>query len=162
MGRIAYIGLGSNLGNKRDNCLRAVSLIDNVPGCRVEERSRFYKTEPVGTEGQDWYVNGAIALSSEISARDLLENLISIETSMGRRRRKRWESRSIDLDILLFGGDIIKEKDLIIPHPLMHLRRFVLVPLCQLAPNLVHPVLGSTVIELLENIPEEGQEVLPA
>lgn len=161
MGKIAYIGLGSNLGGKRDNCLRAISLINRVPGCHVKEKSRFYKTEPVGTEGQDWYINGAIALSSEISAKDLLGNLLSIEARMGRRRRKRWESRSIDLDILLFGGDIIQERNLIIPHPLMHLRRFVLVPLAQLAPNLVHPVLGRTISELLESIPEKGQDVYP-
>ena len=162
MSKIAYIGLGSNLEDKRDNCLRAISLINKTPGCSIKERSRFYRTEPVGTEGQDWYLNGAIALSSEISAKDLLGNLISIEVRMGRRRRKRWESRSIDLDILLFGGDIIEEKNLIIPHPLMHLRRFVLVPLAQLAPNLVHPVLGRTISELLESIPEKGQDVFPA
>jgi 2-amino-4-hydroxy-6-hydroxymethyldihydropteridine diphosphokinase len=85
--------------------------------------------------------------------------LLTIEQDMGRIRRKRWESRIIDLDLLLFGLEVINEKHLTVPHPLMHERRFVLVPLVQLEPNLTHPSLGLTMSELLARLPEEGQEV---
>jgi len=157
----AYIGVGSNLGDKLKNCLTAINLADKLPGCRVERKSRFYRTEPVGVEGQDWYVNAVISMRTEIQARELLDGLLAIEAGIGRTRKGRWESRPIDLDILLFGKDVVNGKDLIIPHPRMHLRRFVLVPMTELAPNLVHPVLSKTMAELLRGFSDEGQRVLP-
>lgn len=157
----AYIGLGSNLGDKLDLCLNAIELADRIPGCSVTESSPFYRTEPVGVEGQDWYVNGVISLDTGISAQRLLKSLLAIEAGMGRERKKKWDSRCIDLDILLFGQDIINEEDLTIPHPLMHLRRFVLVPLVCLAPDLIHPVLGKTMSKLLDDFPGKGQDVIP-
>ena len=161
MTKTAYIGVGSNLGEKIDNCLGAIVRIDEISGCRVTARSGFYRTEPVGVKGQDWYVNGVIVLSVDISAQDLLKSLLAIEVDMGRERKRKWDSRIIDLDILLFGEEVISEKGLEVPHPLMHLRRFVLVPMVSLAPDLVHPVLGKSMTELLVDSPKKDQSVVP-
>jgi 2-amino-4-hydroxy-6-hydroxymethyldihydropteridine diphosphokinase len=155
-----YIGIGSNLGDREGNCVRAVELVDGTRGCRIIKMSALYRTEPVGVEGHDWYVNGAVSLASEISAHELLARLLEIESKMGRVRKGTWDPRPIDLDILLFGRDIITEDGLTVPHPRMHLRRFVLAPMAQLEPDLVHPVLGLTMRELLEGLPEEGQRVI--
>ncbi|UCB50645.1 MAG: 2-amino-4-hydroxy-6-hydroxymethyldihydropteridine diphosphokinase [Deltaproteobacteria bacterium] len=157
----AYIGIGSNLEDKRHNCLTAVERVEQIPGSALTGRSDWYLTRPVGVKGQDWYVNGVVSISTKIPPRDLLGRLLAIESDMGRVRRKRWESRIIDLDILLYGHEIIKEEDLTVPHPLMHLRKFVLVPLVQLAPDLIHPSLGVTIAELLRRMTNNGQEVIP-
>ena len=161
MTKIAYIGVGSNLGNKINNCLEAVVRIDEISGCRVTAQSDFYRTQPVGVKGQDWYVNGVIVLSADIPARDLLKGLLAIEVDMGRERKRKWDSRIIDLDILLFGAEVISEKGLQVPHPLMHLRRFVLAPMVSLAPDLVHPVLKKSMAELLVDSPKKDQSVVP-
>ena len=161
MTKTAYIGVGSNLGDKINNCLEAVDRIDEISGCRVTARSGFYRTQPVGVKGQNWYVNGVIMLSADISAQDLLKSLLAIEVDMGRERKRKWDSRIIDLDILLFGEEVISEKGLQVPHPLMHLRRFVLAPMVSLAPDLVHPVLGKSIAELLVDAPKKEQFVVP-
>jgi len=155
-----YIGIGSNLGDRQGNCRRVAALVKGISGCNVIKMSDLYRTEPVGVEGHDWYVNGVMGLKSDISARDLLKRLLGIEKEMGRVRKGKREPRPIDLDILLFGNSVINEHDLIVPHPLMHLRRFVLVPLVQIEPELMHPVLGLTVRALLEGLPEDGQRVM--
>ena len=122
-------------------------------------RSDWYVTAPVGVKDQERYVNGVASISTELSAHDLLKMLVAIEQDMGRVRRKRWESRIIDLDLLLYGRELISEKHLTVPHPLMHLRRFVLVPMVDLETNLTHPSLGLTMSELLSRLPGDGQEV---
>ena len=157
--KTAYIGIGSNLGDKHNNCLKAVEMIGQFPDDRLTGQSDWYLTEPVGVEDQDWYLNGVLSLDTNKSPQDLLRSLMRIEAELGRIRRKRWESRIIDLDILLYGRDIIDEDNLTIPHPLMHLRKFVLVPMARLAPDLVHPSLGVTMSELLLKIPENGRVV---
>lgn len=159
MTKTAYIGIGSNLGDKLNNCLKAAEQAKEIPGCGFQALSRFFRTKPVGVAGQDWYINGVIALRTDISARDLLKALLAIEVQMGRERKQKWGSRAIDLDILLYGEDVIREDGLKVPHPYMHLRRFVLVPMVQLAPDVIHPVLGQTMNELLEQLPEDGQAV---
>jgi len=159
--KTAYIGIGSNLGDKLNNCRKSVEMTGRIPDTSVTAQSLFYRTEPVGVEGQDWYVNGVISLSTGLSAQDLLKNLLDIEQIMGRKRKKKWDSRTIDLDILLYGQEVIEEEDLTIPHPLMHLRRFVLEPMFQLAPDLIHPVLGKSMAGLLEDFREPGQDVIP-
>lgn len=156
----AYIGIGSNLGDKAGNCLRAIDWLDRFAGCEILARSDLFQTEPQGFEDQDWFVNGVVSLGTDLSAHELLRALLHVEKGMGRVRKRRWDSRVIDLDILLYGEDVIQERDLVVPHPHMHLRRFVLVPLIQLAPNLVHPTLGKTMAELLRDCPEEGQSVI--
>ena len=155
----AYIGIGSNIGHKIENCKMAISLMGRLEGCSVRLQSPFYRTEPVGVEGQDTFVNGVIGLDTDLSAVTLLKHLLKIETDMGRVRRKKWDARVIDLDILLFGASIIDRSGLIVPHPLMHLRRFVLTPLSQIAPDLIHPVLGQSIGELAGALSDNGQAV---
>ena len=155
----AYIGIGSNIGHKIDNCKMAISLMGRLEGCSVRLLSPFYRTEPVGVEGQDTFVNGVIGLDTDISAVTLLKHLLKIETDMGRVRLKKWDARVIDLDILLFGAHIINEPHLMVPHPLMHLRRFVLTPLLQIAPDVIHPVLRRSIRELAGALSEDGQAV---
>jgi 2-amino-4-hydroxy-6-hydroxymethyldihydropteridine diphosphokinase len=157
-----YIGIGSNLGEKHENCLKAIEMIEEIPGCETVKQSDLYLTKPVGVEDQDWYVNGVITLQTNISPQDLLHHLMSIEEKMGRVRRERWESRIIDLDILFFGQEIIHEENLTVPHPRLHLRRFVLIPMTQIAPDFIHPSLGLTMAQLSGKCPEDGQVVIPA
>jgi len=120
----------------------------------------MFKTEPEGVSGQDWYANCVAQVTITQRPSQLLKGLMGIESDMGRIRKKRWETRIIDLDILLFGQEIIESDDLTIPHPLLHKRRFVLEPLFQLAPELMHPVLKLTISQLLNKLPK-GPSVEP-
>ena len=158
----AYIGIGSNLGDKFQQCRMAKEKMEKLKGCHVEALSKWYLTKPVGVQNQNWYVNGVVSLSTTLTPQGLLDELLAIEADMGRIRKSKWESRIIDLDILLYGQEVIDEDHLKVPHPLMHLRRFVLVPLVQLDPALVHPVMGLSMVELLEKIPQGDQVVCPA
>ena len=155
----AYIGVGSNLGNRLQYCEKAIERIREIPGSKLTGNSDWYITEPVGVEGQDWYVNGVAEVETTLSAKDLLEYLFRIEDDLGRVRERRWDSRTIDLDLLMFGMDKIEEEDLKVPHPRMHLRRFVLIPMVQLAPGLTHPDFGLTMSQLLKDLSDEGQTV---
>jgi len=159
--KTAYIGIGSNIGDKVSNCLRAVEEIRKIHGCRFISQSDLLLTKPVGVDDQDWYVNGVVSVAAAVPPAYLLGKLLAIEAGMGRIRRCRWEARIIDLDLLLFGQDIIAESDLTVPHPRLHLRRFVLEPLVRLAPDLVHPTLGKTMADLLRDFEEDGQVVAP-
>lgn len=152
---IAYIGIGSNLGDKLFNCRYAIKKISQLPRCQVARCSAVFKTEPEGVTGQDWYANCVAQVRVTQSPSQLLKGLRGIESDMGRVRRKRWEARIIDLDILLFGQEVIESDNLIIPHPLLHKRRFVLEPLSLLAPDLMHPVLKLTISQLLNKLPKE-------
>ena len=143
------------------NCLEAVKEIDKLPDCKITGISKWYRTEPVGVDGQEWYVNGVVSLSIRLSARDLMRSLLAIEAGMGRVRKDKWESRIIDLDILLYADEVIHEEDLSVPHPLMSKRRFVMAPMTELAPDLKHPVLHRRMIELLQEIPNGEQVVKP-
>jgi 2-amino-4-hydroxy-6-hydroxymethyldihydropteridine diphosphokinase len=155
----AFIGVGSNLGDRRKNCVEAVEGLKEIRGCEFVGCSRWYLTSPVGVEDQNWFVNGAVCLDSEVSARNLLVRLLSIEAGMGRVRTEKWGPRVIDLDLLLYGADIVSESDLKIPHPYLHLRRFVLAPLAELDPHVMHPVLAKTASQLLKELEGEGQQV---
>ncbi len=155
----AFIGIGSNLGDRRKHCTEAVERLKQIRGCEFIRCSRWYLTSPVGMQDQNWFVNGAACLDAEISARELLGRLLSIEAGMGRVRTEKWGPRVIDLDLLLYGMDILGESDLKIPHPYMHLRRFVLVPLAEVDPAVIHPVLAKTASQILEELKGEDQEV---
>jgi 2-amino-4-hydroxy-6-hydroxymethyldihydropteridine diphosphokinase len=160
--KTAYIGIGSNLGNPEKNCLEAVDRIGRIPSCKVTKVSSLYSTEPVGVDEQEWYVNCVVEILTGISAKILMERLLAIEKNMGRiREGGRWQARVIDLDILLFGRELIHEDTLTVPHPLMHRRRFVMVPMMDLAPDLDHPSLGKSMSMLLQEISEDGQDVKP-
>jgi len=152
-GTIVYAGLGSNIGDKIGNCRLAIEKMDQLAGCTVAACSSLFKTEPEGVTGQDWYINCVSQLTTSLSPCELIKDLLYIEHAMGRKRRKRWEARIIDLDILLFGHQVLHTDHLVIPHPLMHKRRFVLEPLTQLAPELIHPVLKVSIRRLLEALP---------
>jgi len=160
MKKTAYIGIGSNLGDKLKNCREGIDRLAGFSDCIIKGKSSFYRTEPVGIEDQPWYVNGVISISTSLSAMDLLQRLLSIEKVMGRERKKRWDSRIIDLDLLIFGQENITDRELKVPHPRMHKRKFVLAPIVQLAPDLIHPVLDKSMSELLDNFSEEGQTLI--
>ena len=128
-----------------------------MPECHVTACSSLFKTEPEGVTGQGWYANCVVEVTTSQSPAQILTSLMGIESSMGRIRKKHWEARIIDLDILLFGQEIIESNDLVIPHPLLHKRRFILEPLVQLAPDLVHPVLKTTIRQLLNQLPVQHE-----
>jgi 2-amino-4-hydroxy-6-hydroxymethyldihydropteridine diphosphokinase len=148
-----FIGIGSNLGDRKANHLEAIERIAKLPKTRLLKQSSFYESEPHG-DAKTWFVNSIIEIDTEIGASDLLKKLLAIETAMGRKRvkGKRWGSRIIDLDILFFNNEVIEKRNLKIPHPEIPDRRFVLVPLSELAPQLIHPKLNATVSELLATV----------
>lgn len=149
---VAYLGLGSNLGDRRAQLDRAVDAI--AAWARVTARSSWIVTAPVGYQQQADFVNGALAIETGRPAAALLAALKTLEVDLGRLPTFPDGPREIDLDLLFYGDEIIEEPGLVVPHPRLHERRFVLEPLCELAPDLVHPVLGSTLSELLAALPQ--------
>lgn len=145
-----WLGLGSNLGDKRANIARALDLL--AATCRVIRVSSLYKTDPVGFKDQDWFLNCVAKADTKLGPAALLEALKSIEQEMGRKERVRNGPRVIDLDILLYEDRTFDEDGLVIPHPRLHERLFVLAPLSEIAPSLVHPVLGKTIAELARSL----------
>ena len=147
-----YAGLGSNLGNKRENIIKAIDRLDACEGICVKEKSGFFNTTPVGGPLQPDYVNCAIGMETEIEPQVLLEEFKKIEIGLGRKPGVRWGPRVVDLDILLYGNRIVDEHNLKIPHERMHERAFVLEPLCEISPDIKHPVSGISFSELLEKL----------
>jgi 2-amino-4-hydroxy-6-hydroxymethyldihydropteridine diphosphokinase len=157
---LAYIGIGSNIGDKLKNCVRAVEGLASGAEIRLVRCSPFYRTEPVGRKDQDWFVNGVILVETFLDPRELLACLLSLEEKMGRIRGERWGPRIIDLDILFYGQEVLEEEGLHIPHPRLHERKFVLVPLNDIAPGLKHPTLEKTISQILSEW-EGGERVYP-
>ena len=147
----AYIAMGSNLGDRRAHFARAIELIAQLPETAIECRSTVIETEPVGPGDQGRYLNGVVMISTKLEAKVLLDAMLEIESSMGRDRDNevRWGARVIDLDVLVYGDQIIDEPGLSIPHPRLHTRAFVLEPLCELAPDLQIPGYEKTPREML-------------
>ena len=135
----AYIGLGSNLGDKAGYLNKALELLDVAPGVRVKKVASFYRTEPLGVTGQDWFLNTVAEIETDLSPEALLDLLLDVEAQLGRVRTERWGPRTLDLDLLLFGEEEIQSARLTVPPPRLAGRAFVLVPLAELAPDLVIP-----------------------
>ena len=154
MKQVVYLSLGSNVGNRAGNIGLATVRLGELG--TVSKASSLYETEPVEFAGQPWFLNCAVELDTEMSAQRLMRALLDIERQMGRERDHPKGPRKIDIDILLFGDVVINEPGLTIPHPAMHTRRFVLAPLAEIDPEVIHPVLERSVGELLDELPNGG------
>lgn len=145
-----YLLLGSNLGDRAANLLYALEALEQVP-IEVIAQSELYETAAWGIESQPSFLNQVVEISTELEPESLLQHLLKVEQQMGRKRKVKWGERLIDIDILYYGDRIIEGTTLTVPHPHIPERRFTLVPLCELVPLLVHPVLGKTQQELLNS-----------
>ncbi|GAB5603734.1 2-amino-4-hydroxy-6-hydroxymethyldihydropteridine diphosphokinase [Thermus sp. FJN-A] len=151
----AYVGLGSNLGDRAAYLLSGLSALSRLPRTRLLRLSPVYETEPVGPP-QPTYLNLVAEVETRLPPRAFLEALLRIEEGLGRERKERWGPRTIDLDLLLYGERVVREEGLEVPHPRLHERPFVLVPLCDLVPQGRHPVLGRTFADLLAALDQRG------
>jgi len=152
---IAWIGIGANLGDARANVLDAIERLARLPGARLLQASSLYRTAPIDSSGDD-YINAVASLDTELDAHALLHALLAIEQAHGRERPYRNAPRTLDLDLLLAGDQVIMDAPtLIVPHPRMHERAFVLAPLAELAPDLVIPGHGD-VASLLAHVADQG------
>ncbi len=149
---IAYIGLGSNLGDREDFIHKALKMLAETKDVEVAHTSDLIETAPLAGANQPRYLNAVAKIKTALTAEDLHKILVSVETSLGRVREEKWSSRTIDLDLLLFDGEIINSPDLTVPHPQMHLRSFVLKGLCQLSAELPHPAIKEPMKELAERL----------
>jgi len=147
-----YLGIGSNIGNRKQNCLEAIRLLSENPFISVIKISSLYETEPVGLESQSSFINCVIGIETTLDPGRLLDVCREIEESLGRERVAQWGPRTIDIDILLYNNQVINDRDLKIPHPLMHERGFVLIPLAEIAPDAFHPVKRRKIKDLLKGI----------
>ncbi|MFZ0820568.1 MAG: 2-amino-4-hydroxy-6-hydroxymethyldihydropteridine diphosphokinase [Candidatus Acidiferrales bacterium] len=154
----AYLSLGSNLGDRAKNIDRALAMFA-AAGVRMIRRSSLYKTEPVDFTAQGWFLNLAAEAETALMPLQLLHAIRRVEQEMGRRRIVRAGPRVLDIDILLYGTSIVRTAELEIPHPRMAERRFVLVPMAELAPGLRHPVLKLTMLELLASTQDRNQVI---
>ncbi len=170
-GVICYVGIGSNMGDAARNCRQAIILLSQVEGVKVVCASSFYKTQPVipemtggrspeeirQLENQDWFVNAVVEIRTTLRARKILDELLQIEASMGRKRTLKGGSRIIDMDLLFYGQDVIEVTGLSIPHPEAHRRRFVLEPMCEIASYFIHPSYGVSMRGLKDRLDDQNQ-----
>jgi 2-amino-4-hydroxy-6-hydroxymethyldihydropteridine diphosphokinase len=156
MPEVAYLSLGSNIGDREANLHEAIARLKSAGS--ILALSSIYETQPVEFTNQPWFLNCVVALETEKTSRELLKYALAIEAEMGRLRVRDKGPRKIDIDLLLYGAQIISEPGLTVPHPAIHQRRFVLEPLAEIAPKAHHPTLNQTVNELLAAL-KEGQIV---
>ncbi|TXM65076.1 2-amino-4-hydroxy-6-hydroxymethyldihydropteridine diphosphokinase [Methylobacterium sp. WL103] len=150
----AYLGLGSNIGDKAAHLAAAVEGLAGVPGLRVVARSADYRTPPWGETDQDWFLNGALAIEADLDPHSLLDACLGVERDLGRIRERRWGPRVIDIDVLHYAGAAVSDERLVLPHRYVRERAFVLVPLAEIAPDLV--IGGETVSEALAKLDRSG------
>ena len=147
-----FIGIGSNVGDATDNCIKAVKEIGLIKDNRIVAVSSLYRAEPISHIKQDWFINCVVKIETDLTPYSLLSDLQKVEKRLGRKRDIRHGPRTIDLDILIFNSLIIDDDKLKIPHPRMHERRFVLEPLSEIDENLIHPVIKKSIKSLLNEI----------
>ena len=152
----AYLSIGSNMGDKEKNLNEAIEFIGKLENTKIEKVSSFIVTEPWGYLEQDEFLNGALKIKTLLSPKDLLRKLLNIENEMKRVRELRWGPRIIDIDIVFYDNLISEDEELILPHPRMEERYFVLKPLSELCPNKVHPLLNKRVFRLLKEVEENS------
>jgi 2-amino-4-hydroxy-6-hydroxymethyldihydropteridine diphosphokinase len=158
----AYISVGSNLGDPLDNCRRGIDDLCDGKDIVLTARSPFYRTEPVDYVNQEWFINAVIKIVTNLAPHDLLARTRKVQDKFGRKGDAvRFGPRVLDLDIIFYQDLVLESDDLIIPHPRMHKRRFVLQPICDIDPSIVHPVLGSNVQTLLNQVVTQGQDITP-
>ena len=149
-----FLSLGSNLGDRLSNIQQAVSSLSMSEHIKILKTSSFYETQPWGNKNQEWFINAALALDTDFTCEELLEFCQNIEVQLGRVRKEneKWAQRAIDIDILMYDDKLINKQNLIVPHPLMHLRAFVLVPMLEVKADLVHPIFNKTISELYDEL----------
>jgi 2-amino-4-hydroxy-6-hydroxymethyldihydropteridine diphosphokinase len=158
MQNMVYLSLGSNLGDRQGNLAEAVRQLEALGV--VKAVSSLFETEPVEVQtSQPWFLNCALGLETGLSPEEFLDRILAVEQAMGRRRTEPKGPRTIDIDIVLFGEAVLDTPQLTVPHPAMQQRRFVLEPLAEIAPEVMHPVLHKTVRELLVSLPRDGGAV---
>jgi len=155
-GVICFVGIGSNMNDPVNQCLAAVDRISAINKTKLLRRSSLYETEPIGLKDQDWFINTVAEIRTELIPHELFNVLQAIEQDMGRVRGEKWGPRIIDLDILLYSQDVIHDEILLIPHQELHKRRFVLVPLCEIAPYVIHPAFGVSMRGLLDRLDDRS------
>ena len=157
---IAYLCLGANSKNRLTTVQQAVSLLSLAENIKLIRASALYETEPWGVKDQNWFLNMVVEIKTDLSAQDLLMKCLSIEKMLGRdrSREQRWGERPVDIDIIFYDNQVINTGILTVPHPRMHERAFVLVPLLELIPDFVHPVLKKSVSELYDEL-DDVEEV---
>lgn len=154
-----YLGLGSNQGDRAANLETAAALISRLVG-KIAKRSHVYETQPWGNQDQEAFLNQVVMANTTLDPRGLLDAVNKVEREMGRTRKEKWGPRIIDVDILFYGKRIIRDKGLEIPHPELHKRAFVLVPLMEIAPELEHPVLKKPIDELYMACDDQSEVVM--
>ncbi len=158
---IAYISVGSNIGDKLANCQRGIQALTGTGHSKILAQSPFYATEPVEYEDQEWFINAMVQLETSHDPFQLLDQIELIQRAVGRKTDLvRFGPRILDLDIILYGERIINSARLVVPHPRMHKRRFVLKPICDINPAIIHPVLKKEMRFLLACLGNDNQKVL--